>query len=473
MTAKQLWKEKIDKGLNIWGHPNGQIWASIKLEYPDRKKEWIKRSLGTDSKTVARIEAIKLQSVLQERTERGQSVKKLYVHDYVDKFMAWKEARSKEGKLTPQRFKIYQTTFNRWFNPWISHKRVPVAEVTQEIMQEYRLFREWYPESEQWALDLAEKKRKKESTQGFAQMKTPSDGYMREELKRIKEMFNWCVAENIISQNQIPRFPEIDVDSETSEGFSVPEFNMIERHMLKEWIPDAAGNPIRSHERERVHLKMIVLITTGCRVGDLSQLLWEDVYPHYNSHKKVEEYYMRCKSKVANARDLSIPEELFDLFMNWKDKSKFQDAKDFVFGTKESNAQTASIDAGLWKRVLLDLGLWLDVNGRRRTLTANRHTFATWGILRGIPVDDLCHRMRTSRAEFEKTYLDNMPKHDAERYARSVRPDGETGFSEEWVKGFRTEAEIEFYNHHAEPDGKHIHRLGNGVLKTQVNLGKD
>jgi|GEM_PF-6170681 len=429
MTAKRLWKEQIGKGLKIWGHPNGKIYANIRLEDKDGKKTWLDRSLNTDSRGDARYEAIKLQALLQDRTERGQSVKKLYAHDYVDKFMAHKKQRVKDRKMSEGRLKLYVTTFGTWWGPWVTKHKVAIADVTEEYIKKYRTYREWYPESDQWADDLALKKKNKESTRGFAQMKTPGDTYLEQELKRIKEMFNWCVGQRVIDSSQIPIFPEIDASSETSEGFSYSEFEGIDNYMLKEWIPGMAGEPKRIYERERVHLKMNTLIDTGCRVADLSQLQWKDLRYYQNEKTGEGEYYYNAKAKVKKSRELSLEKSTYAALMKWKFKSKFRKDDDLVFGTQDSNKDTASIDAGLWKRLLLDVGhhygveMWLDRNGRRRTLTACRHTFATWGILGGIEIDDLVHRMRTSRKEFDETYMDDMPRHDAKRYSKSVRPD--------------------------------------------------
>jgi integrase len=87
---------------------------------------------------------------------------------------------------------------------------------------------------------------------------------------------------------------------------------------------------------------------------------------------------------------------------------------------RRSSSGTVPKDfAGTFERLMLDTGLWKDMNGQRRTLYSLRHTYATLELLNGgTDIHTLSKQMGNSAAMIERHYSKLTATMAAERLSR-------------------------------------------------------
>ena len=143
----------------------------------------------------------------------------------------------------------------------------------------------------------------------------------------------------------------------------------------------------KSNTRQRYDFRLIfmLLAETGCRVGELLALRWEDINfskreIHIHSTKvRDKQDFNDTKTKAGNRYVPIISDKLLDRLKEYRKKDGVIKMQGFIFEDSSGGAMEYRRITGYWKRIKEMTG----INGNVHMF---RHTFATYLLAKGIPV---------------------------------------------------------------------------------------
>ncbi|MEI7607941.1 MAG: hypothetical protein WCJ64_11210 [Rhodospirillaceae bacterium] len=134
------------------------------------------------------------------------------------------------------------------------------------------------------------------------------------------------------------------------------------------------------------------------RPNDIQFLKWCHISKFHENEIEYTEIYAQGKNHKRHlAADISV----WNLFIELKQLYDNPTANDFVFRDKKSSIFYPNT---LFVKMLTDLDLRLDTEGRRRAPYSMRHSYASWHLQMGINPFSLAKNMGTSVNMLEKHY---------------------------------------------------------------------
>lgn len=439
MGKKGKWSNylKLEKGLSI-GTRNDQASGIyyVRLLVDGKYKEY---SLGKTNRTEAIIEAGKRKGNVQilgvEGIEKKKSSgkRKIWIHSKWDEFLEYKRSDVISGHIKASRMTVYNAIDKNWFGKYIKNKkrRMEFDKVNDQFVLDFWKWRLEYIGSEEHKRDC--KYQRDNKLRGLV-IKQPTGHGLDNERKILKEFLAWAFRMDYTVKGipmQLDKKPMSVTVS--AEGFSYAEYEKVQAELLT-WIQDAPTKTIEQ-TRRRIEFKFRVMLACGTRTADLIQLQWKDVRSDTvpvlgDEGKKETKSYFIAKAKKKR-RIVPITKLMASYFTHWRESSKFQDPDDFVFATE--TGKSSSTDNDNWKKFLKENDCLFDPNGKSRTMTSLRHTFASFAILyTDEKTSIIADRMGTSEREIENTYKDALTRRDHDRYTSQVVPMLEEDDMERW-----------------------------------------
>ncbi len=146
----------------------------------------------------------------------------------------------------------------------------------------------------------------------------------------------------------------------------------------------------KSNTRQRYDFRLIftLLLMTGCRVGELLALRWEDINfnkreIHIHSTKvRDKQDFNDTKTKAGRRFVPIINDKLLARLKEYRKKDGLIRMQGFIFEDSSGGAMEYRRITGYWKRIK-------EVTGVTGNVHMFRHTFATYLLEKGIPVAEV------------------------------------------------------------------------------------
>lgn len=287
--------------------------------YADGKRH--RKSQGKHKKYAElRLKEIELQIAREEL----KIPKDAAIDEFFENFMAYAEAhvrpKTQEKFLTViKSFKTFRSRF-----PGINK----LSKVTPAFLESYKLYR----------------------------AKKASKGTANHDLKVLSIMFNWAVAQNLIKNNPAKEVKRFKVDSKQPRFFSQEEIKQILSECPRRWYP-----------------AYMILLHTGMRRGELTNLEWKDI----DFERKIIKIAPKDGWSPKGKREREIPtnDELHDLLLKLQTESKCRDV------LEKNNPKR--YDKSLWesfRRLTKRIGI------ENASIHTFRHTFASYLIMNGVDI---------------------------------------------------------------------------------------
>ena len=220
----------------------------------------------------------------------------------------------------------------------------------------------------------------------------------------LKQFFGWCVERGYIEAP--PKFPRLKGDANRRPHFDYKDWRKLARH-LREFIKVKDPNVLR--DRTMLVNYVLILASTGIRVGEARTLKWRDIReiapPAGTDQQPDVALFVNGKTGprevVSKSGDVKIYfKRILDLRMN--ESGKRPSGDDYVFASPEGKP------IGSFKKSFASLlnsaKVEKDSHGNRRTIYSLRHTYATFRLQEGVHQYILARNMGTSTAMLEKHY---------------------------------------------------------------------
>ena len=146
----------------------------------------------------------------------------------------------------------------------------------------------------------------------------------------------------------------------------------------------------KSNTRQRYDFRLIfmLLAETGCRVGEMLALRWEDINfskreIHIHSTKiRDKQDFNDTKTKAGNRYVPIISDKLLARLKEYRNNGSVIKLQGFIFEDSSGGAMEYRRITGYWKRIK-------DITGIEGNVHMFRHTFATYLLAKGIPVAEV------------------------------------------------------------------------------------
>jgi integrase/recombinase XerD len=187
-------------------------------------------------------------------------------------------------------------------------------------------------------------------------------------------------------------------------------------HILK---PEEFHHLIKTAERSRDRLILLLLGGAGLRVGEMAQIRVEDL--------NLEDGYMHIRSNNAQGgrgRTVILPRPVIAELRHYLAEGNTE--KGFLFpGRTSGHISVRRIQIALnslAERSGLQITKYIDGAGRKRqriTPRLLRHSFAVWSLDSGVPILDLKEQLGHSTLLSTGVYLQAAHHHQGHSYLRS------------------------------------------------------
>lgn len=153
-------------------------------------------------------------------------------------------------------------------------------------------------------------------------------------------------------------------------------------------IKRITGNNRNTRQRYDFRLLFMLLLETGCRVGELLALRWEDINfnkreIHIHSTKvRDKQDFNDTKTKAGNRFVPILSDKLLARLKEYRKKDGVIKMQGFIFEDSSGGAMEYRRITGYWKRIK-------EITGIQGNVHMFRHTFATYLLEKGIPVAEV------------------------------------------------------------------------------------
>ena len=153
-------------------------------------------------------------------------------------------------------------------------------------------------------------------------------------------------------------------------------------------IDKIAANKSNTRQRYDFRLIFMLLLETGCRVGELLALRWEDI--NFNKREirihatkvRDKQEFNDTKTKAGNRFVPILSDKLLARLKNYRKKDSIIKMQGFIFEDSSGGAMEYRRITGYWKRIK-------EITGIVGNVHMFRHTFATYLLEKGIPVAEV------------------------------------------------------------------------------------
>lgn len=407
--------KRADLNVETW-------WYRAKIE---GHKGYIRRSTKETELAFAERKARDAYIKLLGKSEAGLQLNVKLVRNVVKDWFA--ELKNRKLK-TEQRYKYMYNTWYRYMDTYFGEMKV--SDITDDFADGYWNYRlDFYKNGEGKVRIEANSRRAGAKSKSSKNIKeTPSYPSLRAEAAIINEFFKWCHKDKNAYIAKLYKVSANDAFSTTEQKKTNrrPAFTRIEYQRVRQNLNSYAENKgahkaVKLNNYHLLHRQMLrafVLLmgSTGLRVGEAKQLRWRDLRKGYDAElqRDVQLVSVRADtSKVGRDRTAAgHSEHIISVMDEWKKLTEFSGAEDLIFYNKDKDGTQKICDMSATFKSFLKAvevegkedGLLRDVQGKARTLYSLRHTYATFRLEQGVEVYALAKVMGTGIKMIEKHY---------------------------------------------------------------------
>lgn len=174
-------------------------------------------------------------------------------------------------------------------------------------------------------------------------------------------------------------------------------------------IDTISANKCNTRQRYDFRLLFMLLLETGCRVGELLALRWEDINfskreIHIHATKlKDKQEFNEPKTKAGNRYVPIISDKLLERLKEYRKKGSVIKMQGYVFEDSHGGAMEYRRIVAYWNHIC-------KLTGIEKNVHTFRHTFATYLLEKGIPVAEVSRILgHSSPAITYKMYVHAIP----------------------------------------------------------------
>ena len=390
-------------------------WFRAKIE---GRKGYIRRSTRETERVLAERVATDEWLNLRQKHGAGLSLTVKLVRDVIDDFLEEMTVTKQE-----QRAKYQRNTWYRYMDGYFGEHKV--SELTDTVIEGYWNYRlGFYTWGDGVGRSEVNKNRNggSKTTSSNNIKPQPSYGTLRAEASIINEFLAWCYKDKqgyigkkyvISARSAFKKNEQIALNRRPN--FLRDEWRRIARNL--ESYADNTGaqkaeraNAWHLRKRKMFRAYVMLLASTGLRVGEARYLRWQDI----DTKGEVLRVNVRGEtSKVRKNRTAFSHSDTMNKIMDWwRDNTEFSGAEDLVFYNVDTdgNQQTCDVSTN-FKTFLRSInvkgkndGMLRNADGEARTLYSLRHTYATMRLEEGVEVYALAKVMGTGVTQIEKHY---------------------------------------------------------------------
>jgi len=373
---------KLQKGLTLIQRPNSPFWH---LVLAVRGEKPVRSSTGKTTFEDAKAVAYSKLAEIQHKVKGGYAVHKRTFEKAITEYELDYKALVDGGKKSPTSYAYIVQTLRNYIKPYfVDEKKMSLDEVTKKTLLDYQKWR------------LANPKFTK-----------PSSATLNKEEGVLARLLNFCLDKGYIKD--VPSLKKTKVESTRFPHFTKSDFKLLLRK-LRTFI-DASPNASIKFVRNNMYSAITILAKTGMRPHELMPdsdnkakgLKWSDV--EFGVDKELQKKYVKITvpkqlSKTGKARTVYADKVALWHFQRLKEKcdGRWQ-AISKIF---DSDFRTT------FKTFLTWANMKYNANGEAYCMYSFRHSYATWKIEEGTPIEQLATVMGNSPQIIHKHYSHAM-----------------------------------------------------------------
>lgn len=378
---------------------------------------YVRRSTRETEVIIAkRIAATSFHELMGQKSA-GLKLGKKKISEVVQKFFTYLE----DGNLKqPSRLKYMRSTWDRYMEKYFGHHFI--SNITDDIVEGYWIHRKgfyvWGEGVERLELNERRLGSKSKTSKNIA--RKPSFGTLRAEASIINEFFKWCAKDKQGYLAKPFRLSAIEATTRQERALSNrrPTFTRQEWNTISTNLFHYANNQgkLKGKRVNAWHLKrrmmfrtfILLLTSTGLRVGEARKLKWQNIKFRFDTTKNADVLEVHVEadtSKVLEARvAIGFSPLISEVMREWKRDTEFAEPNNLIFYNVKEGMQTEIDFSGNWKLFLQQLDMWTNEKGQNRPLYSLRHYYATMRLEEGTEIYHLAKLMGTGIKQIEQHY---------------------------------------------------------------------
>ena len=378
--------------LILYKRPNSHQWQ---CRFKLATGAWHSASTGSDQVAEATTQAITIYETVKVKIASDLAIKTKTFRQLAMQELAM-SARVVQANPNKRTHADYIHIYTKYLIPFFGNYQI--NDITHELVDDYAAWR-------------------------ISKMgKSPKTYTQRRHAGLYKRVIERARAQGLIQQHR--NIPLLEVTGGAAQAR--PAFNQQEIKYLLEYMHDwerFGRNQRSNHMRRLCRVYVEFLLGTGIRQGTESMpIRWKSLQWHWIGEKrylriwvsgKTGPRYLIAKHFVVEALERLIawqasPYPNLDAVIEAK-----LDRRVFLFPEGDAPYSLDSV----FKRLMVESGLFKDATGKNRTLYSLRHTYATFALAEGIDIHTLARQMGTSTLMIERHYSKLTPMMAAEKLA--------------------------------------------------------
>jgi integrase len=337
---------------------------------------YVRRTTGFADEFEARRFAEELYEDLRTQKHNGGALQK---PKFEKVFLQFKDQYQKEA-VSPRRYKEIVDSLERYGLPFFKGRTID--SINNAVMQEFMNWRR---------------------SNGKRAVSSPTT--IDKDLGSLKTFFKWTFRNGFVDRPIEFDKPKIKLNRRTH--FDPPDWAKLTR-FLREWGKQGRTAKGGGKGRERLLLTNYVLIlaSTGIRVGEARMLRWRDIqYDKDRSGSPIVVLSPKGKTgeREVIARNFAV-KDYFDRIRAMRETETHRKVErdDFAFCNREGKP-IGSFKKG-FQNLISKASVESDSHGQRRTIYSLRHTYATFRLREGTHHFHLAQNLGTSVKMLEEYY---------------------------------------------------------------------
>jgi integrase len=385
----------------------------------DGQVGYIRRSCDTTDPTEAMFVAHSEYDKLKVRALSGFALTELTVDKF---FHDWIER--KKHNFTETRALWKKGVYERYISGFLGKRNI--SELTKKVCDgywEYRL-NFWSSKEGLKRLELNHLRIGAKSFSSHNVAKVPSFATLKAEASLLNEFLRAATDEGHLGRSIKISAQDAVAKNERGDGFRDTftdiEYRVLTRNLFsysqcKGKFADKGLHNL--HKFQRLMLRTFVLLSssTGMRVGELKQLVWDDLdFRTDDSGKKILVVSVRGEtSKVRRGRTaVAHSSHIVSVMDEYRNASKYTGPNDLIFFSEHKGVGVTEVDLSVSFKNFLKRceyegrpeGLRMSNDGKPRTLYSLRHFYAISRLKQNVDVYQLATNMGTGVDQIRNHY---------------------------------------------------------------------
>ena len=379
---------------------------------------YIRRSCKTEDAAEAMVFARSAYEDLLLRHRGGLSITKLTVEKFFNDWIS-----RKQHNFTETRAKWKKGVFDRYFADYFGKQEV--SALTKKFVDgywEYRL-NFWNTQEAAERIEINTKRAGAKSVSSHNVAKKASFATLKSEASLINEILRAATDDGhlvrtikISAQDAVAKSERGTVfrDTFTEHEWSVLTANLYNFAHCKGKFADKLLHTLHRFQRRMLHCYVLLVASTGLRVGEIKQLQWGDFDTQANSNGE-QVFVVRVRedtSKVKRARAaVAHSAHIIKVINDYKELCEDTADSDLVFFNVYHGVKSTVDVSVAFKKFLMRVdyekregGLRLSQDGKARTLYSLRHFYAVSRLKQGVDVYQLATSMGTGVNQIKNHY---------------------------------------------------------------------